>query len=220
MGGITWWGVPAAMPWLFEGVAWSTREVLAETVRRLEAAGVGFGLVEALGDVDTPEDLVSFPGLAGELAPHAIRAGRDEDAGRFIALIGRCWADYPGCVLDVEREEPELLALASAYAAKGGALWVAGDGVGMAAVRPLAASWEICRVYVHPALHGSGLGAALMDVAEGHAVAAGARVLELWSDTRFERAHRFYAKRGYVRGELRALGDLSGTEEWRFVRVV
>lgn len=131
----------------------------------------------------------------------AIRAGRDGDAALFIALIGRCWADYPGCVLDVEVEERELLALETAMRARGGAVWIAGEGVGMVGARPSGGEvWEICRVYVHPALHGSGLGARLMDVAEGHAVSAGARRLELWTDTRFHRAHRFYEKRGWQRG--------------------
>lgn len=150
-----------------------------------------------------------------------IRPGRDGDAAGFVALVGRCWADYPGVILDVEREEPQLLALASYYAGQGGALWVAGEVQGMAAVRPSGGgAWEVCKVYVHPALHGAGWGAALMDVAEGHAVAAGARVLELWTDTRFLRAHRFYEKRGYVRGGRRALHDLSESEEWQYSRAV
>ena len=55
----------------------------------------------------------------------AIRCGRDEDASGFIALIGDCWAEYPGVILDVDNEVPELRALASYYASRGGALWAA-----------------------------------------------------------------------------------------------
>ena len=55
----------------------------------------------------------------------AIRPGRDEDAASFIALIGACWAQYPGIMLDVDGEMPELRALASYYNREGGALWVA-----------------------------------------------------------------------------------------------
>ena len=152
-----------------------------------------------------------------------IRPGRDEDAAGFIALVGRCWADYPGCVLDVDGEVPELRALASYYAAQGGALWVAGDVAGMVAARPsvTAGLWEVCKVYVHPDWHGMGLAHHLLDAAEGHARGHGATVLELWTDTRFERAHRFYEKRGYVReGEARALHDLSRSWEYRCVRVL
>ena len=114
----------------------------------------------------------------------------------------------------------EFHALASYYA---GALWVAeeqGTIVGMIATRPdpgAVGTWEICRVYVHPDRHGSGLGHALLDIAEAHAMAGGAQRLFLWSDTRFTRAHRFYEKRTYQRvGEVRALHDLSHSHEFCF----
>ena len=58
--------------------------------------------------------------------------------------------------------------------------------------------WEICRVYVHPDQHGTGLGKRLLDIAEHHAITAGATGLCLWTDTRFHRAHRFYEKHGYT----------------------
>ena len=125
--------------------------------------------------------------------------------------------------MDVDREMPELRALGSYYAVTGGQLWVAeadSEVVGMIAVRPVdRMNWEVCRVYVDPGLHGSGLGRALLDRAEGHAVAAGAARLTLWSDTRFSRAHRFYANRGYVRcGPVRVLHDISNSEEFGYVR--
>jgi GNAT superfamily N-acetyltransferase len=83
------------------------------------------------------------------------------------------------------------------------------------------AEWEICRVYVDPAQHGSGLGHGLLDIAEGHAVAAGAQRLVLWSDTRFERAHRFYEKRGYARlADVRVLDDISNSREFGFAKAI
>lgn len=149
-----------------------------------------------------------------------LRPGRDSDADGLIALIGRCWADYPGCILDVEHEEPELLALASHYAARGGASWVAEDGgtiVGMAAAVPTDGAWEMKKLYLHPDRHGSGLGQRLLDTAEAHAWAAGATRLVLWTDTRFARAHRFYEKRSWVRdGPIRALDDRSHTLEYSY----
>ena len=71
-----------------------------------------------------------------------LRVGRDTDAAGFIALIRDCWAEYPGCVFDLDGELPELRALASYFAEQDGALWVAevaGAVVGMATwalVRP------------------------------------------------------------------------------------
>ena len=53
-----------------------------------------------------------------------LRAGRDSDAAGIIALIGACWAEYPGCVMDVDGEVPELRALATYYAKQDGALWI------------------------------------------------------------------------------------------------
>ncbi|HUA77358.1 MAG TPA: GNAT family N-acetyltransferase [Acetobacteraceae bacterium] len=154
-----------------------------------------------------------------------IRLGLDSDAEGFIALIGACWSEYPGVVLDVDRELPELRALASYYEAKGGMLWVAADEsarvVGMIATAPHteAGAWEILRLYVARAYRGTGLAHRLVDLAEAHARAAGARRLRLWSDTRFRPAHRFYEKRSYVRtGPLRPLDDLSFTLEFGFAK--
>jgi GNAT superfamily N-acetyltransferase len=154
-----------------------------------------------------------------------LRAGRDADADEFIALIGACWAEYPGCVMDVDGEVPELRALASYYAAQGGALWVAEDGgrvVGMVATAPLDdGAWEICKMYAYPAQRGSGLARALIETAEAFARAHGATAMQLWSDTRFDRAHRFYENRSYVRaGAIRALNDLSNSMEFGYAKML
>lgn len=155
----------------------------------------------------------------------AIRSGRDADGPGIIALIRACWSAYPGVKMDVAREMPELHALHSHYTDKGGKLWIAQSGanvVGMAAVRPMSPKvWEICRVYVDPSLHGSGLGHALLDQAEGYAITAGADRLVLWSDTRFERAHRFYQRRSYVfDGPVRVLNDISNSLEYGYAKPV
>ncbi|MDI3309388.1 MAG: GNAT family N-acetyltransferase [Acetobacteraceae bacterium] len=153
-----------------------------------------------------------------------IRPGQDADAEGFIALIGACWAEFPGCILDVDGELPELRALASYFAQAGGALWAAerdGQVVGMVGTRPLRedAAWEICRMYVAKDQRGTGLAHRLLDMAEAHARDAGAQRLVLWSDTRFDAAHRFYEKRSYVRqGAIRILDDLSKSLEFRYAK--
>ena len=154
-----------------------------------------------------------------------IRPGRDADSPGVIALIRRCWADYPGCILDVEQDQPGLLAPASHFAGQGGMLWVAeaaGTVVGMAAVTPIdRETWEIRKVYVHPDRHGAGLAHALLDTAEQHAVAAGAVRLRLWTDIRFDRAHRFYEKRSWVRdGPIRPLDDMPDILEFGYAKPV
>jgi GNAT superfamily N-acetyltransferase len=153
-----------------------------------------------------------------------IRPGRDADAAGFIRLIGDCWAEFPGCVLDVDGEVPELRALASYFGKSGGALWAAeADGalVGMVATRPLNSdqAYEICKMYVARDQRGTGLAHRLIETAEAHAHAAGAQRLVLWTDTRFDAAHRFYEKRGYVRqGAIRILDDLSKSLEFRYAK--
>ena len=171
----------------------------------------------------TPPPLPS-PAYALEGAV-CLRHGQDSDASSFITLIDACWSQYPGIVLDVDSEMPELRALATHYMDKGGALWsteAGGQIVGMVATIPHdMTTWEICRVYTHPSTHGSGLGQRLLSTAETHAREAGAKRLVLWSDTRFARAHRFYEKHGYVRrGPIRVLHDRSHSLEFGYAKPV
>lgn len=157
-------------------------------------------------------------------AAATIRPGRDEDAEGFISLIGTAWSEFPGCVMDVDGEMPELRALASHFDKAGGALWAAeqdGRLVGMVATRPLRhdEAYEICRMYVAGEERGTGLAQRLLALAEGWARDAGAARMVLWTDTRFEAAHRFYEKHGYVRqGAIRILDDLSKSLEFRYAK--
>jgi uncharacterized protein len=48
---------------LFEGLAWSTSEVMAQTRQRLRAAGLRHSEMPTLWDVDTPQDLARWQAL-------------------------------------------------------------------------------------------------------------------------------------------------------------
>ncbi len=164
------------------------------------------------------------PALATAFAGEPVlRPGRDADASGFIALVASCWSEYPGCLMDLDGEVPELRALASYYADVGGAVWAAeADGavVGMVGTRPLAdGAWELCKMYVAAGQRGHGIAHRLADTVETHARAHGAAALKLWTDTRFDRAHRFYEKRSFVRaGPLRALDDISRSIEFAYAK--
>ena len=151
-----------------------------------------------------------------------IRPARDEDADQVIALIASCYQEYPGCVLDVEGEEPELRAVASAYRDRGGCFWVALEEervVGCVGILPVAGAAAIMlkKLYVTRAARRHGLGGRLCMLAESQARARGAAYIELWSDTRFTESHRFYERRGYEKGErTRALNDRSNSVEYHF----
>jgi len=154
----------------------------------------------------------------------AVRPVRDTDSAALIGLIGGCWAEYPGCVLDVDGEESWLRAPAAAYAAKGGALWVverAGAVVGCVGLVRHGERAELKSLYVARAGRRQGLGARLVALVEAAAAAGGARAVELWSDSRFTAAHRLYQRLGYARtGRERELHDLSGTTEYEFGKLL
>ena len=152
-----------------------------------------------------------------------IRDARDDDSDGLIRLIGDCFSEYPGCVLDVEGEAPELISPATWHKEAGGRLWVAeGDGtiVGCVAILPEAErSAELKKLYVSSELRRLGLGARLCELVEAEARSRGANTVILWSDTRFEDAHRLYEQRGYERGpDTRELHDASKSVEYYFRR--
>jgi len=155
-----------------------------------------------------------------------IRPGTDTDATGIIALISACWAEYRGIVFDLDGEVPELRALASHFASLGGTLWVAEDAGQIVATiavapKPPDGAWEIARMYMAPTLRGTGLAQRLLDMAEAHARAHGATRLCLHSDTRFDRAHRFYEKNSYLRaGPVRVLHDVSASLEFGYAKPV
>jgi putative acetyltransferase len=151
-----------------------------------------------------------------------IRDARDDDAWDLIGLVAGCWSEYPGCILDVHGEEPELLSIATAFRARGGRFWVVEDGgrlvasVGTAP-GPTPVSTLLMKLYVARSARRQGLGGTLVRLVESEAAATGATEVELWTDTRFVHAHRLYERHGYLRnGETRELHDLSHSVEYHY----
>jgi GNAT superfamily N-acetyltransferase len=157
-------------------------------------------------------------------SPGAIRSGSRDDAPAVVALIGRVFAEY-GFVYEPTVEVPDLLAFDVHYAPPHGAFWVIDDGprvVGSVGVERLAdGSAELHRLYLDPERRGRGLGQALVDVVLAWCRREGIRRLGLWSDTRFDHAHRLYERLGFRRdGERTLPGDLNDSREYRFERGV
>ena len=152
-----------------------------------------------------------------------LRDVRDDDAAALIELIGGCWSEYPGCVLDIDAEEPWLRAPAAAYARWSGRMWVVElDGVVRACVglKPLEAGVaELKSLYVAAPARRRGVGERLTRLVEAEARRLGCTRIELWSDTRFAAAHHLYERLGYTRlPHTRDLHDLSNTTEYAFAR--
>jgi rSAM/selenodomain-associated transferase 1 len=76
-------GCRRAAPSIFEGIDWSTPDVLRQTVERLHSLGLSLAILPPWYDVDTPDDLRM---LSGHL--RALRlAGHDPRVPRTEALI-------------------------------------------------------------------------------------------------------------------------------------
>jgi len=162
------------------------------------------------------------------LRPEAesLRLARDEDAQDLFGLLALCFAEYPGCYVDPHEDLRDLRDPARAFAGEGAALWVREDERGRVAACvavdfPKTGEAELHRLYVRPDRRRRGWGEALLRHVERHAALRGATRLFFWSDTRFTGAHRLYERLGYIRAEgTRALGDISGSVEYRFEKAL
>lgn len=147
-----------------------------------------------------------------------LREARPEDRQGVISLIDRVYAEYQDRV-NLEGAERELLSIPEAYSLKGGAFIVlveSRDGfredervVGCHATEPTGPEQgTFRRLYLDASLRGSGWGDRLMQWAVDWAEAAGWNRIAFWSDTRFERAHRFFERFGFQRtGGYREMSD-------------
>ena len=97
-----------------------------------------------------------------------IREGLDSDSEELIALIASIFAEYPGCVLDVDGEAPHLRRPASAFAGWGGGLWVAvlsGQMVGCVGFADRGDAVELKHLFVAASARRQGLGGAYAEPA-------------------------------------------------------
>lgn len=152
-----------------------------------------------------------------------IRSARDEDSEKLIRMIDGVFAEYPGCILDVDAEMPELRAPATAARVDSGRWWVAELDkkiVGSIAVVPDGDGIvELKRLYVASSARRRGLGAHLVNLVESEARQRKASSIFLWTDTRFEDAHRLYDRLGYARApRTRVLNDISNTVEFHYTK--
>ena len=154
----------------------------------------------------------------------AVSPATASDVPGVVALIGRVYAEYD-FVYDPAVEVPDLLAFARHYEPPRGAFFVVrheGRIAGSVGVEALdARSAELHRLYLDAALRGRGTGRALVEAVLDWCRARRVDRLVLWSDTRFDRAHRLYERMGFRRTGERALpGDVNQTREYGFERPV
>jgi len=151
-----------------------------------------------------------------------IEPARARDAPAVIGLIGDVFAEY-GFIWDPAVEVPDLMEFDRHYA--GGTFWIARRGgriVGSVGVERLGeGAAELHRLYLDAGLRGRGLGRALVETVLAWCRDHDVPHLVLWSDTRFDLAHRLYERMGFVRtGERDVPGDVNDTREFRYERPV
>ena len=152
-----------------------------------------------------------------------IRPVRNKDATGLVDLIERCFSEYHGVVVEPDGIDGDLRAYATALEKSGGEGFVleeSGQIVGLVSGVLLSDDrYQLKRIYLDASLRGSGMGEKMLRLIEGRARASGAVSIELWSDTRFTRAHRFYERVGFAQtGAVRELDDLSNSVEFHFVK--
>ena len=149
-----------------------------------------------------------------------LRPATNQDQAGIIRLIGSVFEEYQTEV-DLENAEADLLDLKKNYTDQGGQFWVLADQQNeihgchsaMAENAPLnhRDGQTVCtfkRLYLAANLRGTEWGQKLMQVAIDWAMTQKFNRVEFWSDSRFERAHRFFQKFGFeTNGELRTMHD-------------
>jgi putative acetyltransferase len=149
-----------------------------------------------------------------------IRFATNDDCDGIVALVDEVLQEYGDRICLAEGgAECDLLDIRDGYLKKGGQFWVLEQPsptgqkeiVGTHAARPDPSKEGVCtfkRLYLHRDLRGSTWGRELMQVTIDWAKAKRFQRIEFWSDTRFERAHHFFLKFGFVRsGETRHMTD-------------
>jgi GNAT superfamily N-acetyltransferase len=154
----------------------------------------------------------------------AISPATAVDVPAIVDLIGRVYAEY-GFVFNPRVEVPDLFAFDAHYTPPRGAFFVVRQGdtiVGSVGVERVDADTaELHRLYLDAERRGQGTGRALVEVALAWCRAGGFSRMILWSDTRFDRAHRLYLKMGFHQSGERTLpDDLNDTREYGFARAV
>ena len=144
--------------------------------------------------------------------PH-LRPARSEDCGGIIDLINSVLQEY-GDQLLLEDGDRDLLDIDRYYVAVGGAFVVLDDNGnirGTHAVVPAPSQPGICilkRLYLDATLRGTLWGSQLMQWTLDWARDQQMQRIEFWSDTRFSRAHRFFARTGFQSdGRIRTVED-------------
>lgn len=144
-----------------------------------------------------------------------LRLATNDDCRGIIELVDGILIEYGDRIcLEPGGSEADLQDIESGYRDFEGEFWVLDYQeriIGCHATRPDKEDSGVCtfkRLYLDPNFRGTTCGHVLMDATIDWAKKSEYRRIEFWSDTRFERAHRFFEKFGFQKtGESRNMTD-------------
>ncbi len=133
------------------------------------------------------------------------------DSGGIITLLDAVYREY-GDRVCVEGSEADLVDIPAHYeSGEFMELEQAGTITGTVALKTCGLDSAVCwlkRMYLAPELRGTGEGKRFIEWSKGRARESGRTMIQCWSDVRFERAHRFYRKMGFLdTGQRRRMDD-------------
>lgn len=152
-----------------------------------------------------------------------LRLATNDDCDGIIDLVDGVLIEYGDRIcLDPGGSEADLQDIEDGYRKFGGEFWVLESHkqiIGCHATRPDKQDAKVCtfkRLYLDTRYRGTSCGHVLMQITIDWAREAGFHRVEFWSDTRFERAHRFFEKFGFRKnGESRNMTD-SAVPYWEY----
>ena len=145
-------------------------------------------------------------------APARVRPAVAADSAAAAVVVRTVYDEY-GFTWDEGGYHADLLDVEAAYAA----FFVAELDGRIVGTAGLSEHGSLERFYVVPEARGAGAGSALLAAVAEEARSRGRARLEIWSDKRFEDAHRLYRRHGArVVGE-RVHDDPDSSHEWGLV---
>jgi putative acetyltransferase len=169
-----------------------------------------------------------------------LRMAVQADSPEIARVIKAVYDEY-GFTWDEEDYHADLFDLDRYYFSQGHLFWIAEDHEGRAigtvalelfervpgeagevveadGERRLAgADCALQRLYVHPEARRSGVGSELLNTVIEEARLRGRELMEIWSDKRFEGAHRLYERLGAINVGDRICHDPDQSPEWGLI---
>jgi GNAT superfamily N-acetyltransferase len=168
-----------------------------------------------------------------------LRPATAADSAAVAAVVEAVYTEY-GFAWEPDGCQTDLYDLGAHYLDRGHLVWVVTGATGVegviglklfepvpgqmgsavavdGAVRLAGCDSALARLYVHPRARRRGTGTDLLRTAIDAARQQGRRAVEIWSDKRFEEAHRLYKRFGARPVTDRVIFDPDRCEEWGLV---